>query len=196
MGSLGFFRSLGVAKPEFQHLAEGVNIVRILRIEETDSFSQFKGTVKDELPEWSDPTPQLAITFVSAEKGKSGGITHRYNGKGNKKYDDLTDAEIASGKFENVRGYACVYNKQNQLVRVEDPEKTQMCANIINQLATALRIEESDEEGALMEGLENARIEETCVQITVVNEQYNGKDQYRVTKPKMVSLATVENDFE
>lgn len=190
-----YFSSHVVAKPEFQLLPQGIAEVRLLRFEVLDSFTQFNGTVKDDdkLPEWIDPTVQLAITVVSAEKGKSGGLTHRFNGGAFAKYDQLSDEQRDSGNYENLGGYACKLNKQGKYERIPDPEKTKSCDNIMNQFANALRIPEGT---LLLDGLAEARDDQRVFQVTVTNDEYKGKDQYRLSKFKAVTPVAVNEDFE
>jgi hypothetical protein len=184
-----YFKSFKVAKPEFQLLKEGEHVVRLLRVEVLNSFQQFNGATKDELPPWKNATPQLAITVVAAEEGKSGGMTHRINGCGYRKYDDLSAKEIKSGKYEDINGYACYKDEDDDVVREEDEERTQSCANIINQIANAMKIKEGT---PLLAGLEEAIADQTNFKVTVVNEPYDGKDQFRLTKFR--AIATVAAD--
>jgi hypothetical protein len=190
---MDFFKSFKVSKPEFALLAEGEHIVRLLRIEPLNSFQQYNGQPKDELPEWANATPQLAATVVAAEEGKNGGLTHRFNGCGYRKYDELSEKEIKSGKYENIEGYACHKDADGDIVREEDPDRTQSCANIINQFAAAMRIEEGEE---LMPALEKAIQDQVLFRVTVINDPYDGKDQLRLTRYRSVSAVAVEDDFE
>jgi hypothetical protein len=188
---MGFFKEKSVIKPEFQVLPEGEHIVRLTRAEEVDSFTQFSGEEKPELPEWVNATDQLAYTVVSAEEGKVGSLTDRLNGQGWKKMKDLTEKERKSGKFESIDGWACV-RKNNKLYRVEDPEKTQICDNIAMQFASALGIEESEVEGAFGQGIEDAIEGKVTFRVTVKTENYAGKDQYRITRFKSVAQVVVD----
>lgn len=188
-----FFKKFKVAKPEFALLAVGEQIVRLLRIEEMNSFQQYNGTPKDELPEWQNATPQLAVTVVAAEEGKNGGLTHRFNGCGFEKYDDLTDKQIKSGKYVNVGGYACYKDGDDDLVRLESEENTKACANIMNQFAAALQIEEEME---LIEGLQQAIADQIPFRVTVTNEPHNGKDQLRLNRFRSIIKVAVADDFE
>ena len=188
---MGYFKQKSVVKPEFQALPEGEHIVRLSRAEEVDSFTAFSGEPKPELPAWTNPTDQLAYTVVSAEEGKVGSLTDRLNGQGWKKMKDLTEKERQSGKFESIDGWACK-TVNNKIVRVEDKEKTQICDNIAMQFATAIGIEESEDEGAFGQGLEDAIESRTTFRVTVKVENYDGKDQYRITRFKSVSQVVVD----
>ena len=130
-----FFLSKKVEKPQFNLLTAGEHIVRLIRYEETDSFSQFNGEAKSKVTAWKEATPQLAITVVAAEKGKSGGLTHRFNGLGYVKMKDLNDEQRESGMYEDEGGYACTLNEDGILVREISPEATKACNNILNQFA-------------------------------------------------------------
>lgn len=188
-----FFKKFKVRKPEFALLAVGEQIVRLLRIEEMNSFQQYNGQPKDELPEWQNATPQLAVTVVAAEEGKNGGLTHRFNGCGFDKYDELTEKQIKSGKYVNVGGYACYKDGDGDLVRQESEENTKACENIMNQFAAALQIEEDSD---LYEGLEQAIADQTPFRVTVTNDPYDGKDQLRLNRFRSVAKVAVADDFE
>lgn len=187
-----FFSNFKVSKPEFNLLPAGEHVVRVVRSESTTSFNQFDGTEKAELPAWNDATPQLAITVVAAEEGKSGGMTHRLNGRGYVKMSELTAEQLASGDFQDEDGYACTMNDENLLVRVVSEKHTQECANILNQFAAALGIKEGTK---LDKGIEDAKANGTKFTITVVNKPYNGKDQLRIEKFKAYA-APVAVSFE
>jgi len=188
------FTSYKVAKPEFQSLVEGEQIVRLLRVEALNSFQQYNGEAKDSLPEWANATPQLAITVVAAEDGKNGGLTHRFNGCGYRKYSELSEKELKSGKYENISGYACYKDDDGDLVREEDAIRTKSCENIVNQFAAALHIKEGAD---LMDALQEAIQDQVRFRATVVNEPYEGKDQMRISRFKAVaSTVTAEAEFE
>jgi len=176
-------QSFETSRPEFNLLSEGEHIVRLSRYEILDSFTQYSHEPKAELPAWSNACPQLAITVLNAEEGKSGGLTHRLNFEGYVKYEELSEAQIKSGKYENVEGYACT-KKGDDLVRAVDEEKTKTCANIANQFAMALGIPEGTN---LIEGLDMARDEQVTFRVTVVNEPYDGRDQLRLSRFRQIA---------
>jgi len=191
---MDFFKDFKVAKPEFQLLPEGEQVVRLLRVELLNSFQQYNGTAKDELPQWENATPQLAVTVVASEEGKNGGMTHRFNGCGYRKYDELTKAEKDSGKYEDIDGYACYTDDEGDMIREEDPDRTEKCANIINQFASALQIEEGED---LMPALNRAIEDQVAFRVTVVNEPYEGKDQFRLTRFRALATVTAGGeDFD
>jgi hypothetical protein len=190
---MDFFKDFKVSKPEFNLLQPGEHVVRIIRAEEITSFQQFNGEEKPKLPAWKDATPQLAITVVSAEEGKSGGLTHRFNGRGYVKYDELSDEQKASGEWEDHGGYACSLNDDDILVREESEADTKDCANIINQFASSLGIKEGTKLG---KGIAIAIAEQTKFRVTVVNEPYKGKDQLRLSRFKAYVTDSVTADMK
>jgi hypothetical protein len=184
-----YFSDLVVEKPEFSLLPEGDNVVRLIRFEEVDSFTNYDGTEKTNEKGWDDATPQLAITVVAAEDGKSGGLSHRFNGMGFVKYDELTDKQKQSDKYMNVDGYACE-KKGDQVVRILDPERTKSCKNILMQFANAAGCEPGV---SLADGLNKAIADGHTFTTTVTVEEYDGKDQHRLTSFKK-AVAAVEAD--
>lgn len=190
---MDFFKSFKVEKPAFQSLKEGTHVVRVARFAETHSFNKYDGSQKDDLPEWSNPTPQLAITVVAVEGG--GGLTHRLNGCGFVQFDDLSEEQLQSGKFVALgkTGYACYEDEEGDTVRLIDEEKTQACANIINQFAAALGL---SEDSNLIEGLEKAISEKLTMKVTVVNDPYDGKDQLRIAKFESAASVVADTGFD
>lgn len=186
---MDFFKSIKVERPEFNLLGVGEHNVRLIRAEETDSFSQFNGEEKKSLPLWKDRTPQLAVTVVSAEDGKSGGLTHRLNGLGYIKYNDLSDDQKESGDYEDVQGYACVLNEEGDLVRIMSEERSKQCKNILNQFAAAVGGKEGDNLG---DTLTRAIANKTTFKATVVNDEYDGKEQLRLSRFKAVANVMTE----
>lgn len=178
--------------PSFQQLPEGTHTVRLVSYKETNSSLNYDGTPKASQPEYVDTTEQLAITVVSVD-GK-GSMTHRLNAMGYLKYEKLTDKEIKSGKFSNIRGYACAKNKNGQLERIVDETNTAACDNIIDQFMNAVGMGE----GSSIDDLRDEAIaKQTPFNIVVVNDEYDGKDQYRIKSFKKVSVEeAVETDLE
>ena len=188
-----YFSDFKVEKPEFQLLAEGEQLVRVIRRAVLNSFQQYSGQPKDELPEWQNATPQLVITVVAAEEGKNGGLTHRFNGCGYRKYDELSEKEMKSDKYENVEGYACYKDKDGDLVRETDKDRTKACSNILNQFAASLQIKEGEE---LMTGVDQAILDKTLFRVTVTNEVYDNKDQFRLSRFRAMAAVAVNDGFE
>ena len=189
---MDFFKSFKVSEPSFMALEAGKHIVRLVKYEETNSFSKLNGETKDSLPEWADFCPQLAITVVTTEKGKSGGITHRFNGLGYLKYSELSEEQLESGDYTDIHGYACIVDDKGDTVRVPSEEHSNECANILNQFAAALKIAVKTK---LEKGLDEAMANKTEFEITVVNEPYEGKDQLRISRFKTVK-AVVKADLD
>lgn len=196
---MDFFKNFEVSAPEFNQLGVGEHVVRLIRAEEVTSFQQFNGDEKIKLPDWKDATPQLAVTVVAAEEGKSGGLTHRFNGRGYVKMSELSPEQRASGEYEDKQGYACSLNEDGLLVREISPAHTKECANILNQFAAALGIKPSVKDkpetylGAqLLACIANG----TQFRVTIVNKPHLGKDQFRIERVKSMSAATVKADFE
>lgn len=186
-----FFKSLQVERPEFNLLPVGEHVVRIIRAEETNSFSQFNGEAKKKDFGWKDATPQLAITVVAAEEGKSGGLTHRLNGLGYLKYSELNDKQRESGQFEDIGGYACQLNEDGDIVRTMSEQHTKQCKNIINQFAASLGAREGENLGDV---LTRAIAEQVKFRVTIVNDEYDGREQLRLSRFK--AIATVMEELE
>jgi hypothetical protein len=190
---MDFFKDFKVSKPEFNLLPAGEHVVRMIRAEEVTSFQQFNGDEKIKLPDWKDATPQLAVTVVAAEEGKSGGLTHRFNGRGYVKMSELSKEQRESGTYEDHEGYACSLNDDGLLVREVSEQHTKECANIINQFAGALGIKENTKLG---KGIAQAIADQVKFRVTVVNKPHNGKDQLRLERFKAITAVTVKADFE
>lgn len=178
--------------PEFQKLEEGDQIVRLASYKETDSFHNYDGTMKDPLPDYSNPTEQLVITVVSTS-GK-GALTHRLNLDGFVRFSELTEKEVRSGKFEDVLGYACAKDpKTKELVRLTDEARTRTCEGILDQMFAAMNVSE----GSGIEALDEAIADKAEFVVRVTREEYEGKDQYRIGAFKKVSaMKEVTSDLE
>jgi hypothetical protein len=163
---------------DFVSLQAGNHDVRIGKFAVIDSFDKnTKGEQKDVLPEWSDATDQLFLTFV----GEKGAISTRLNLQGYVKMSDLTATEIKAKKAIDKNGYACVKNQDGHLVRIEDPARTETALGIVDQLTSALGI---DEGITLGDALEKAVEEKLILNIYVKSEVYEGKTQLRVSSFK------------
>jgi hypothetical protein len=195
---MDFFKDFKVSKPEFNLLPAGEHVVRMIRAEEVTSFQQFSGDEKVKLPDWKDATPQLAITVVAAEEGKSGGLTHRFNGRGYVKMSELSAEQRASGTYEDHDGYACSLNEDGLLVREVSEKHTKECANIINQFAISLGVTEEQIKKGIKLGklIPEAIANLVTFRVLVVNKPYQGKDQLRLERFKAMSAVTVKADFE
>ena len=188
-----FFEKFKVEKPEFQLLKTGEHQLRLTRVEFVNSFEKYNHQLKDKEFEWKDAVPQIAITVVAAEKGKSGGLTHRFNGLGYKRFDDddITDKDRSKGI--NKAGYFCVEDSDGDIVRVPSEKRTQQCKNILNQFALAMQIKEGEN---LIEGLNAAIAEQRTFTATVMNDPYNGKDQLKLTGFKASKSAVMADSAD
>lgn len=151
--------------------------VRIVRYEKSDSRANFDGTVKEREPKYADATPQLICVFVSAE-GK-GGIVHRYNGAGYYKFAELTEKQIQAANIINVDGYACVKKKEGY-IRIEHPEKTKACRDILSNMFNAFGLPE----GSGLPSLDIAIQEQRIALLSTVAEEYNDRTQIKVQRLK------------
>jgi hypothetical protein len=176
--------------PEFMKLSEGNHDVRLVSYKETDSFHNYDGSLKAELPEYSNPCEQLAITLVAI---KGGGITHRLNLEGYVKFSELTTKEIQSGKFSDVNGFACAINqKTKKLERIVDENKTVTCMNIVDQFFASVGLKE----GSTLNDLNTAIAEKMPLSITVVNDPYDGQDQLRIKSFRKVKVEEKKVEVE
>lgn len=196
MSNLSFFAGQ-VKAPEFQQLGAGDHIVNLSRFEEVDSLHQYNGEKKENLPVWTNPTRQLALTMTSTEN--KGAITHRMNGEAWKKWMQLTDKERKSGEYDQVNGWVITKNEEGKIVRIHDEEKTKICQNMLAQALSAMGCEEGEDVEA-----ELNRIIEEKVQfkITVSVEPWENpetgevKDQYRVTRFRPVTQLVLDGEFD
>jgi hypothetical protein len=187
MGKFGSF----VSKPVSGNiLPVGEHRVRLAQAFETDSFTTSSGEKKSDLPQWQTPTDQLYILCVSTE-GK-GSIGHRLQGQSWVKFANLTDEEIKTKKYLNIDGYACVKTKTG-VDRVPDKAGHEACARIFDRFMNACGLPE----GSTIEDLDTVIADKTEFMIVVVNDEYEGKDQFRIKSFKPVASAIpVVNDME
>jgi len=173
-----------------QLLPAGEHRVKLISIMETDSFTSHDKTVKDNLPEWSNPTDQLLIHVVSIDN--KGSLIHRLQGQGWLKFADLTDNEVKSKKFTNIDGYACA-KVDGKIMRIEDPAKTATCDRILDRFMNAV----GAPEGSDLDYLNTAIARGTEFNVIVVNDEYEGKDQLRIKAFKPVQAEVlVKDDLE
>lgn len=162
-------------------LPEGEHICRILSYKRTNSFENYDGSPKDNLPKWKNPEEQIAIRFVVAEPDKSGMITHWYNGEGFEKFDDMTDEDIKKLKLVNIDGFACTENKDGSFSRIHSDVNTNTCGRIFSRLLRSLGADVNTEVD-IDEVLDAAIANETLVTITVASKEYMSKERSEVTK--------------
>ena len=187
----GIFGGFKSEKPSFTQLPEGKLSLKLVAVILLNSFLNHDGTEKpaDKRKGWADSTPQLAITVISADPAIKGGMTHRLNGLGYKTYDMLTKKQLESGKFQNIEGYACITDKDGNIVRVVDEAKTEQCKNILNELFSALGLPE----GSGVEELKAAAGVQAEFVATVVKDVYQDKENYKLTKYRKVRVAQTED---
>lgn len=167
---------------EFMKLPEGDNDVRLVSYHISDSFHNFDGSLKAELPAYTNPAGQLITTWVSLTG--NGGLTVRNQDTGYVRYSELTDEQINSGKYTDVNGYACMIEKKSgKLVRIESEERTKVCENILDQLFTACGLPE----GSSVNDLDSVIANKTPVRVTVVNDPYEERDQLRISKFRKIA---------
>jgi len=163
--------------PEFQGLKEGSHAVRLLSYRESDSFHNYDGSLKEELPDYTNACEQLIIVIASTS-GK-GALTHRINLEGYDRFADLTKEEVASKKFTDVDGYACAIDqKSKKLVRLTNKERTAVAEGILDQFFSAIQLKE----GSGIEDLDRAIADLYPFEVVVINEPYLGKDQFRINR--------------
>jgi hypothetical protein len=173
--------------PVFMKLPLGQNEVRLVSYKDTDSFHNYDGTVKENLPEFENPCEQLAITVVSV--AGNGGLTHRLNLEGYVPFSKLSAKQIESGEYIDVNGYACMLNsKTNKLVRLIDNKNTEVCEGILDQFFSALGMPE----GSGIEALDNAIAEKKAFTVNVTNEPFEGRDQLRISRFGKVAVKKAE----
>lgn len=172
MGKLESYKSKA---PEFQKLPAGDHTVRLVSYKATDSFHNYDGTIKENLPEYKNATEQLVITVVSTE-GK-GGITHRLNLDGYLRYSQLTKKEVESGKFIEIDDFACAKDpKTGIVVRLSDEARSKTCEGILDQFMGALQMPV----GSAIEDLDIAIANKVEFVVKVTKDEYKDKDQYRI----------------
>jgi hypothetical protein len=173
----GIFGDFKSTKSEgFQQLPEGKQRVAIVGVIMTNSALNHDGTPKaaDKKKPWDDTTPQMAITVIGVDN--KGGMTHRLNGLGFKKYSALSKEQVKSGKYSDLEGYAC-QEVNGKTVRTIDAENTELCKSILNELYNALGLID-----ATFEDLQAAAKSRTEFLATVTIDPYQGKENYKLLK--------------
>jgi hypothetical protein len=174
--------------PAFNRIGLGDQAVRIASVHETDSFHQYDGTLKANLPAYSNPCSQVVLTVVALDG--SGALSHRLQFEGFDKFSELTTEQVQSGNYVDVDEYVCMIDpKTGLLVRCISDERTAICEGIIDQLFAALGLPV----GSGFDAIEEAIALKTPMIVTVVNDKYDGKDQYRIAKFKKYVAAVVES---
>lgn len=174
MNKLSTYKS---SLPGIDILGEGTHDVRLVSYHVTDSFHNYDGTLKSPGKPYANPCEQLAVTFVALDK--SGVITHRLNAEGYKVFSLLPQEQQESGEWTDVDGYACKINeKTGKLERQPDDIKTAKAEGIFDQFFYATGLPENSG----IEDLDFVIAEQTPMRIKVINDIYEGRDQFRVSR--------------
>lgn len=208
-----FGKNLKVRKVEATLIKEaGDFLVNVVRREYVTSFEKnLSHEIKEDIRTkqeagelWIDPTQQLAITFGST-KGE-GVITHRFNAQGFLRKDDSEVSEEMLGKADImvIDGYVCQESKTEKgfYERIESPEKTEKALNILFGFMNKLGF--TNEEEAVEDCLQRAITDKYSVVATVIEDEYDGKTRFvisKFTKPSLDDVEPVEeevtaSDFE
>lgn len=174
----------------------GEQRVKIVKVWATDSHHKdsTKSNMKtaEELPEWKDATPQLAVTLqgIDPETGKSiGVVTTRFNAQGYLRWSELEehghnpDDYFAAGKD----GYAV---HEDSEMRVPSDFRTKQATNIMNEFLDACGIEEGTEFNN--EDDWKANLINRELMVTVWRDTYEGKDTPKVKSPKALEVPAEE----
>lgn len=156
-------------------LSAGTHLVTITDVRPMDSRHKWNGDEKDDLPGFSDPTPQLGVEF----KDENGAVAwHRFNFWGYKRWEELPESDQSSDKYEQVvfgdNVYACEV-KGDQLVRIKDEQRTADAHSIVDQFISAVGMT-----GNTIGDLIDTLVGQELV-IKIEDDEYNGKPQPRVT---------------
>lgn len=184
MKKKNFFEGFKFEKPVVETLKEGNHEVVINSMSFTDSFHLLNGELKEGIADkvdskemWSDSTPQLAVVLVSAIG--DGVMTYRFNALGYKHVDDFTEEELNDEKYTVIGDYVCIEDKDNNLVRIKDDNRTKKAQRILNQFLDATGAEEGAE---LVPIIENCIAEKHRLAVTVVKGEYEDKETYDISK--------------
>lgn len=119
---------------------------QIIKVLDTNSFVQnpTTGETKAELPEWVDPTPQIAIVFKADDN--QGVITERFQCLGYLKADDEKFTALSAKQkalfYVGNRNYVI---KVADNTRTKSSENTQSCKDILDQFFTRMKMPEGSD---------------------------------------------------
>ena len=186
MSKQSMFQTYESAESQFKQLDPCVDHpVYIARWGLINSFKNIDGTNKTKLPAWEDSTPQVFAILVS--KSGKGSIVIRLNGCGYDKYEQLTKAQVESGKFEKAEDYA-ITDVKGHMVRKENKDNTASCRNILDQFFGALDLPLKSGIDDLDQAVEDQR----PMLITVTKTDYEGKPQFRASRYRKVTAVKQE----
>lgn len=164
-------------------LGAGKHLAKLVLAVVCHSFERdFKGTPKENLPEWADPTPQLGVTF----KAKDGVISDRLNFGAYQRYDELPEDVRKSGKIAlldkngkkvihklaRAGEYACIVDNDGDLIRIPDEERIAKAHARISSMFNALGMEPKSGVKELMDALSKDQLPE--IEIVVKETEYDG----------------------
>ena len=177
-------------EPKSRLLGEGVHRVSLLSYIEVDSMTSIKdgklAGKKDKIFPWVNPVDQLYIVVGN----KDGVVGYRHNLSGFPRYTELSDKQLASGRFVDKQGFACEIT-ENGLVRAEDPDRTAKCESILDSILWAC--------GAIpgmpaLDVLDSALANKTEFLVTVVRDAWKETEdsvetsQLRLTKFQRIEV--------
>ena len=149
-------------------LPEGEHVVEIVKLEETDSFTNLDGTPKLKDRPYVDACPQLAVMF----RNDKGVITNRFNGMGYYKEDDFAPEEIEEKGLTVADTYVLAENENGDKTRIQHDVRTEKCQSIFNQLFNGLNLPEGSDIADIKPGMK--------LVIRVKESVYDNKKQYNV----------------
>lgn len=159
-----------------ERLAAGTHKVMLTAYVVLTSRLNWDLTPKAELPEFSDPTPELGIEF----KDEAGAVQwHRFNMWGYKRWDELSDTDQADDSYCKVLfhgvPYACKVNG-NKKIRIKDSKRTADAQSFVDQFFTSLGMIGVP----VQEALDSALEKKIPFTVKLVDDEYNGKAQVKV----------------
>lgn len=170
-------------------LGTGKHTVSIIDWKVLHSRIKWNGEEKETLPDFVDPGPQLGLMLGN----DNGVVFYRGNLFGYDQWDDLTEEQKASGKFEKVpfgdRVYACTTNTQGNMIRRKNKKRTADAESYIDQLMSSINCTGKDVAGSLDGAVENKA--ELVIEVKV--EEYNGKPQHKVLNFNRASSAAADS---
>lgn len=170
----------------------------------TDSFTADEdGKIKEALPQWVNPTPQLLVTFSDANAPRYN--THFFNLEGYMSYDEIVEQlGNTQQKPEDLgitmgdKGYAIIKDASGNLVRIPSAEKTEQCLEIVSRFFTAIQLDGlsiADAVDNIIEAINNKQNPELVVHFGY-GKEYVNKDgaAARSVEPKKFLAAGAATD--
>lgn len=162
-----------VAKePRPRLLTEGVHQVSLLSWLEVNSFLAIKdGKIagpKTKVFPWINPIDELYVVVGNAD-GVAG---YRHNLSGCPRFTELSDRQLATGKFVDKNGYACEITDAG-IVRLEDPDRTAKCESILDSILWACGANTGESASNVLDRAIALKIQ---FRVTVIKEVYREND--------------------